>query len=146
MTVSYANLLERVGRFLFGQRSGYSDSETSDIEDAIRDGLRTVYAAHDWSFFKPIQDISAPYYLRFTVVDKPGVLSRISGILGDLDISILSVIQKGRKSEKGVYIYMLTHEAREKNMRKALQVIDQLPVIVDKTVLMRIEDPSNLEG
>ena len=95
---------------------------------------------------KPIQEISSTYYLRFTVVDKPGVLSRISGILGDLDISILSVIQKGRKSEKGVYIYMLTHEAREKNMRKALQVIDQLPVIVDKTVLMRIEDPSNLEG
>ena len=93
---------------------------------------------------KPIQDISCTYYLRFTVVDKPGVLSRISGILGDLDISILSVIQKGRKSEKGVYIYMLTHEAREKNMRKALQVIDQLPVIMDKTVYMRIEDPSNL--
>jgi homoserine dehydrogenase len=93
---------------------------------------------------KPIQDISCTYYLRFTVVDKPGVLSRISGILGDLDISILSVIQKGHKSEKAVYIYMLTHEAREKNMRKALQVIDQLPVIVDKTVFMRIEDPSNL--
>jgi homoserine dehydrogenase len=95
---------------------------------------------------KPIQDISAPYYLRFTVVDKPGVLSRISGILGDLDISILSVIQKGRKSEKAVFIYMVTHEAREKNMRKALQVIDQLPVIVDQTVFIRIEDPSNLGG
>jgi homoserine dehydrogenase len=77
-------------------------------------------------------------------VDKPGVLSRISGILGDLDISILSVIQKGHQSEKAVYIYMLTHEAREKNMRRALQVIDQLPVIVDKTVFIRIEDPSNL--
>jgi homoserine dehydrogenase len=93
---------------------------------------------------KSIQDISCTYYLRFTVVDKPGVLSRISGILGDLDISILSVIQKGHQSEKAVYIYMLTHEAREKNMRRALQVIDQLPVIVDKTVFMRIEDPSNL--
>jgi homoserine dehydrogenase len=95
---------------------------------------------------KSIQDISCTYYLRFTVVDKPGVLSRISGILGDLDISILSVIQKGVKSEKAVFIYMLTHEAREKNLRKALQVIDQLPVIVDKTVFIRIEDPSNLGG
>lgn len=63
MTVSYTNLLERVGRFLFGQRSGYSDAETFDIEDCIRDGLRRVYAAHDWSFFKPLTDISttAPY-------------------------------------------------------------------------------------
>ena len=95
---------------------------------------------------KSIQDISCTYYLRFTVVDRPGVLSRISGILGDLDISILSVIQKGHKSEKAVFIYMLTHEAREKNLRKALQVIDQLPVTVDKTVFIRIEDPSNLGG
>lgn len=63
MTVSYTSLLERVGRFLFGQRSGYSDSETFDIEDCIRDGLRRTYAAYDWSFFKPIEDVSttAPY-------------------------------------------------------------------------------------
>lgn len=94
---------------------------------------------------KPIHDITSTYYLRCTVVDRPGVLSRISGILGDLDISIASVIQKGRRSEKAVYIYMLTHEAREKNMEKALQVIDRLPVIVDKTVLIRIEDPSSFE-
>lgn len=91
---------------------------------------------------KSINEISCPYYLRFTVVDRPGVLSRISGILGDLDISIASVIQKGRRAEKAVPIYIVTHEAREKNMQKALQVIDQLPIIVDKTVYMRIEDPS----
>jgi len=41
---------------------------------------------------------------------------------------------------------MLTHAAREKNMEKALQVIDRLPVVVDKTILIRIEDPSNLES
>jgi homoserine dehydrogenase len=92
---------------------------------------------------KSIENISCPYYLRFTVVDRPGVLSRISGILGDLDISIASVIQKGRRAEKAVPIYIVTHEAREKNMQKALQVIDRLPIIVDKTVYMRIEDPSD---
>ncbi len=92
---------------------------------------------------KSIENVSCPYYLRFTVVDRPGVLSRISGILGDLDISIASVIQKGRRAEKAVPIYIVTHEAREKNMQKALQVIDRLPIIVDKTVYMRIEDPSD---
>jgi homoserine dehydrogenase len=95
---------------------------------------------------KPIHDISSTYYLRFTVVDRPGVLSRISGILGNLDISIASVIQKGRRAEKAVPIYVLTHEAREKNMQKALQEIDRLPTTVDKTVLIRIEDPSDLGG
>jgi len=95
---------------------------------------------------KNIHDVTSTYYLRFTVVDRPGVLSRISGILGDLDISISSVIQKGRRVEKAVSIYVVTHEAREKNMQKALQVIDRLPVIVDKTVLLRIEDPSDFGG
>ena len=80
MTVSYNNLLERVGRFLFGQRSGYSDSETSDIEDCIQDGLRMVYSAHDWSFFKPVQDITttAPYTTgTITVVN--GVVTLLTG-------------------------------------------------------------------
>ncbi len=80
------------------------------------------------------------------VSNEPGVLSRISGILGDLDISIASVIQKGRRVEKAVTIYMVTHKAREKNMQRALQVIDRMPVIVDKTMLIRIEDASDLEG
>ena len=93
---------------------------------------------------KHIRDIKSTYYLRFTVVDRPGVFSRISGILGDLDISIASVIQKGRRAEKAVPIYMVTHEAREANMQRALQVIDRLPIVVDKTMLMRIEDPANL--
>lgn len=80
MTVSYSNLLERVGRFLFGQRSVYSDRETVDIEDCIRDGLQVVYAAHDWSFFKPIEDITttAPYTTgTITVVD--GVVTLAAG-------------------------------------------------------------------
>ncbi len=94
---------------------------------------------------KSIEDISSTYYLRFTVVDRPGVLSLISGILGDVDISIASVIQKGRRAEKAVPIYVVTHEAREKNMMKALQVIDRLPSVVDKTMLIRIEDPVDLE-
>ncbi len=95
---------------------------------------------------KHIHDIDSTYYLRFSVVDRPGVLSRISGILGDLEISIASVIQKGRRAEEAVPIYMLTHKAREKNMQKALQVIDQLPITVQKTVLFRIEDPSDFGG
>ena len=95
---------------------------------------------------KHIYDIDSTYYLRFSVVDRPGVLSRISGILGELEISIASVIQKGRRAGEAVPIFMLTHKAREKNMQKALQRIDQLPITVQKTVLFRIEDPSDFGG
>lgn len=89
---------------------------------------------------KNIQEIITRYYLRFTVFDRPGVLSKISGILGKHKISIHSVIQKGRRSKGTVSIFLLTHQAREASIRKALHEIDRLPVAQEKTMLIRIED------
>ena len=51
---------------------------------------------------KGIEDIEAMYYFRFTAFDKPGVLSSISGVLGSYNISITSVIQKGRSLGEAV--------------------------------------------
>jgi len=83
--------------------------------------------------------IKSEYYLRFTVVDRPGVLSRISGILGAHSISIASVLQKERSSEDGVPVVMMTHEASERDIQAALKEIDQLEIVLDKTILIRAE-------
>ena len=83
------------------------------------------------------------YYLRFSAQDRPGVLSQISGILGKNNISISSVIQRGRQVEGAVPIFMLTHEAVEKDMDKALQEIDALLVTLNGTTVVRIEDQFN---
>ncbi|UCD90610.1 MAG: homoserine dehydrogenase [Desulfobacterales bacterium] len=88
----------------------------------------------------PIDDISIHYYFRFAAVDQPGVLSKISGILGDYEISIKSVHQKGRQTKGSVPIVMLTHLAREADVQKALSEIYNLEVVSDKPVLIRIED------
>jgi homoserine dehydrogenase len=88
----------------------------------------------------PMEDISTHYYFRFTAKDRPGVLSKISGILGDHQISIQSVQQKGRKSIGAVPVVMMTHEAREADVRKAMQAIEALDVVADKPMLIRIED------
>ncbi len=88
----------------------------------------------------PIDEIITPYYFRFAAADRPGVLSKISGILGDHDISLKSVHQKGRKSEGSVPIVMLTHLARESRVQQALNEIYHLSVVTDKPVLVRIED------
>jgi len=63
MPASYSSLLERVGHQLFGIRSSFSDDQTTDIEECIKDGLHDVYAAHRWSFFRPVKPITttAPY-------------------------------------------------------------------------------------
>ncbi|MCE5335547.1 MAG: homoserine dehydrogenase [Desulfobacteraceae bacterium] len=88
---------------------------------------------------KPISDVSTCYYFRFAALDRPGVLSKISGILGKHQISINAVIQKGRHAQESVPLLMITHEALESNVRKALDEIDNLDVVIGKTSLIRIE-------
>lgn len=80
MVASYSSLLERVGHYLFGIRTGYSADQTNDIEDCIKDGLRRVYSAHEWSFFRPIEDITttAPYTTG-TIAVADGVVTLTSG-------------------------------------------------------------------
>jgi len=88
----------------------------------------------------PVDEILTHYYFRFAAVDRPGVLSKISGILGDLGISIKSVHQKGRKTKGPVPIVMLTHLAKEADVQKAMAKITDLDVVKNRPVLIRIED------
>jgi homoserine dehydrogenase len=87
-----------------------------------------------------MENIRQHYYFRFSVLDRPGVLSKISGILGDYGISIKSVQQKGRKMSGAVPIVMLTHLAREADVQNALSDISNLDVVSDRPVLIRIEN------
>jgi homoserine dehydrogenase len=89
---------------------------------------------------KPMEEIISKYCLRFTVVDKPGVLARIAGALGIHGISIESMIQKGRSTGESVPIVFMTHEALEGDVRNALKEIDELDIIREKSILIRIED------
>ncbi len=89
---------------------------------------------------KDIAEIEGEYFLRFWVLDKPGVLSRISGILGNHDISIEAVIQRVKDDNgRGVPLVMMTHQAREKNIQAALKEIDGIEEVCEKTVLIRVE-------
>ncbi|MFH0963759.1 MAG: homoserine dehydrogenase [Planctomycetota bacterium] len=87
---------------------------------------------------KPIGEIVTRYYLRFTVVDRPGVLAQIAGVLGKNGISILSVIQKEAGTET-VPLVIMTHAAKEARMASALAEIEKLEVVRDKTVMIRVE-------
>jgi len=88
---------------------------------------------------QPIEHLVTPYYFRFSAIDRPGVLSKISGILGENNISIYSVIQKGREVNGSVPVVILTHEAKESSVLKALSQMDQLEVLTDKTMVIRVE-------
>ncbi|RKU09219.1 homoserine dehydrogenase [Candidatus Poribacteria bacterium] len=87
-----------------------------------------------------IDDIETRYYLRFVVIDRPGVLANIGSILGNHNISIASVIQKEPHGTDTVSLMMLTHQAREKNMKTALEQIYTLEVVKGDAKLIRIEE------
>jgi homoserine dehydrogenase len=93
------------------------------------------FSEHD---ITPLDDLRCPYYFRMTALDKPGVLSTISGILSKYSISIESVIQKGRGYKEAVPLVILTHEAGEASVQQAVAEIDALDIVTDKTVKIRI--------
>jgi homoserine dehydrogenase len=87
---------------------------------------------------KSIEEVTSLYYIRFTALDMPGVLSLISGILGKYEISIASVIQKAQDHGKHVPLVIMTHEALERDVRSALAEIDAQECIKGKSVLIRM--------
>ncbi len=89
----------------------------------------------------PLGGIYAPCYLRFTALDRPGVLSHITGALGAHDIGIESVLQKGRVGcSESVPVLLLTQSASESAVRSAVSEIDDLPDVTAPTRLLRIEE------
>ena len=139
--------------FLYGQGAGMmptASAVVSDIVDIARDVLKGIAGrvpprvlneeGIEAIRLRPFDQIKTNYYFRFSAVDRPGVLSRISGILGKNDISIATVIQKGRKQEGAVPVVMTTYKARECDVCKAIEDIDKLDMVMDKTMLIRIED------
>jgi homoserine dehydrogenase len=88
---------------------------------------------------RPMADISSHYYLRFTAMDRPGVLAQIAGILGRHQISIASMMQPERQANEAVPIVLMTHEAREAWVCAALEEIDGLEIVREKSRFIRIE-------
>src|SRR5262245_33899584 len=84
----------------------------------------------------PASEVRTRYYLRFGVLDQPGVLGQLMTILGAHHVSIAPVVQDSERSP--VWVIVLTHEAREGDVRSALAEIDALPVVRDRARLIRI--------
>jgi len=84
-------------------------------------------------------EIEGRYYFRFSCIDRPGVLARIARVLGAHRISIASVVQKDRRREHIVPVIMVTHDARERDVQKALAEIDRMSLIRRTSVSIRME-------
>lgn len=139
---------------LYGQGAGMMPTGSAVVSDLVNIGrninkgitqrippdLSTRSFQEKGLVFKPFSEVITHYYFRFSALDSPGVLSTIAGILGAHQISIASVIQKGRDVGGSVPIVMMTHEARESAVQEAIQEIDRQPVITDRTVIIRVKN------
>lgn len=88
---------------------------------------------------KPMEEISSLYYLRFMVVDRPGVLAQIAGELGRCGISISSMLQQGRREGQTVPVVIKTHMAQERDVQTALREINRKPFVSEPATLIRVE-------
>jgi homoserine dehydrogenase len=146
---------DAVGPALFyGQGAGQMPTGSAVVSDLVELGRNILIEAsgrrvpllsfQEWAIeeipLKTMDDVMMPFYMRFSALDRPRVLSKISGILGKNDISISAVIQKGRQVNGAVPVVMMTHEAKEKNVHRALKEINRLGVILGKTMFIRVEN------
>jgi homoserine dehydrogenase len=134
---------------LVGQGAGQMAAASGVFSDLINLGLDNLIQDHTWIGDDPkehcsskvlsMDKIETEFYIRLMVMDRPGVLSRITGILGACGVSIASLTQKIVSKNTAVPLVMLTHTAQEIQVRKALEKIGKLKEVKGKPVAIRME-------
>ena len=139
-----------VGDTLFYGRGAGKDATASavlsDVADAaldLKNGTKVrvpPFVAHARNGrVMPMDEITSQYYVRFSVVDRPGVLAKIAAIFAVAKIGISSVIQPEGHEGESVPLIMMIHDAPNAAMRKALAKIARLPFVKAKPVMIRVE-------
>ena len=135
---------------LVGQGAGQLAAASGVFSDLINLGIDNAEGDRTWIGDNPdeieklglrsMDDINTEFYVRLMVLDKPGVLSKITGILGQNGVSIASVTQKVVNKNAAVPLVMLTHAAKESAVRKALKKIGQMKEVKTKPVAIRMQE------
>ncbi|MFO8053109.1 MAG: homoserine dehydrogenase [Candidatus Omnitrophota bacterium] len=125
----------------FGEGAGGIPTSSSVVSDivAIATGNKGFARKAEDITMVDIKEVKNQYYLRCMIKDQPGALAKITKVLALSDISISSVTQKIRSRGKFVPLIMVTHEAREKDLKKAISKIDKLSIVQSPSQLIRIE-------
>ncbi len=127
---------------LYGQGAGGSPSASAvvgDLIDAVRNWTAGTTAPAPER--RPARlcseaDLLASYYMNLDVVDRSGVLAAVTAVFGDHDVSIRSMEQEGR--DVGARLLLLTHRAREGDVRATLEGMAKLDVVAEVGGVIRI--------
>ena len=137
-----------VGETLFyGRGAGQDPTSSAVISDLAEAAVALTSPRGNYGFTphglygacKPIGQIVSQYYLRISVVDQPGVLAQVAGILGALNIGISSVIQPEEHEPDAVPLVLMIHDATHAQMSEAVDRIAQLESVKRPPRLIRVE-------
>ncbi len=140
----YVETDEAGDMMFYGKGAGRFPTAGAVVSDIVQAGQFVKYGVLQpigrVKYDVKLSETESRYYIRFSVIDAPGVLAKISGILGRYGISIASVQQKERNSAKNasVPLILITHEASPDKMHKAIGVISKLKVNKAKPVVIKI--------
>ena len=131
---------------LYGQGAGDLPTGSAVLADILA-LARTDCVPNNTGFLEarlPQAQILAPeltvfrHYFRFTVVDRPGVMASIAGVMGEYNISIAQVVQRQYAPDAGVPIVFISHSAQMQNVTAALETIKKFSFVLDPPVHYRI--------
>jgi homoserine dehydrogenase len=136
---------------LYGRGAGEmptASAVVSDLVDCARDIMSGAPQRISMDFYAekgrmrvlPLSEVTTRYYVRFAVLDKPGVLAGITSAFGAHNISIASIVQKEGSAPDSVPVILLTHQACEKSVRDAIADIAGMSFVRGETQLIRIEE------
>lgn len=131
----------------YGKGAGEKPTASAIVSDIVDIAVGNRHSIPDCLFeekrtlkIKQPDEFISSFYLRFTAVDRPGVLAKISKVLGDYGISIKMALQKSIEIDGGVPVVMTTHPASKKRIQKAIERIDNLEVILKPTFVCMTEE------
>jgi len=138
---------DAVGEIMhYGRGAGKMPTASSVVGDIIEIGrnilaktnARIGCTCYTTKTVLSINELTAKFYIRMTVTDRPGVLAGIAGVFGNNNVSIATVLQKASQDNMAELI-MITHEVKEQNLRDALAVLKGMSIVSEIDNVIRLE-------
>lgn len=130
---------------LYGRGAGALPTGSAIVSDVI---YAATHSENKYATFRNTQsaepgvkfvtDFRSRYYIRLTVRDRVGILSKVAGIFSHYNISIVDFVQKGEDIEN-IPIILITHETGELSVRRAVEKIAQLDDVCEVNTVIRVE-------
>lgn len=130
----------------YGRGAGQMPTASAVVGDIIEIGRNMAFqinarigcTCYEQKEIMPIDELSAQYYIRMNVTDRPGVLAGIAGVFGAHDVSIAAVVQKTSNADKAELI-LITHTVREKHLQDSLRVLKGMDIVAEINNVIRLE-------